>query len=238
MTAETQEHWEEKAWTRSGLSPQGPWSQGHQEPSPSWASLLRPLLSSPLLEVDNYNHQSLRSSVGKQTRLHSSCQWKCGYMCSLLLLSLLFSHSVVSNSLWPHGLQHNRLPCPSPSLRVCSNSCPLSRWHHRTIPSSVILSPAFNLSQHLGLFQWITQVAKILECLHQRQSFQWIFRIDFLEDCLVGSPCCPRDSQESSPAPQFKCINSSALSLLCSPTLTSIHDSWKNHSFQGPLSSK
>ena len=47
----------------------------------------------------------------------------------------------------------------------------------------------------------------------------------------VGSPCSPRDSQESSPTPQFKSINSLALSFLCSPTLTSIHDYWKNHSF-------
>ena len=48
---------------------------------------------------------------------------------------------------------------------------------------------------------------------------------------LVGSPCSPRDSQESSPTPQFKSINSSALSFLYSPSLTSIHDYWKNHSF-------
>ena len=53
-------------------------------------------------------------------------------------------------------------------------------------------------------------------------SFQWIFKVDFLEDWLVWSPCCPRDSQESSPTPQFKSINSSALSFLYSPTLTSI----------------
>ena len=50
---------------------------------------------------------------------------------------LLFRSSVVSNSLWSHGLQHARLPCPSLSLRVCSNSCPLSRWYHPTISSSV-----------------------------------------------------------------------------------------------------
>ena len=49
-------------------------------------------------------------------------------------------------------------------------------------------------------------------------------RVDLLQNGLVGSPCSPRDSQESSPTPQFKCINSSALSLLHSPTLTSIHD--------------
>ena len=53
-------------------------------------------------------------------------------------LLLLFIHSVVSDSLWPHRLQHARLPCPSPSLRACSNSCPLSRWCHPTILSAVI----------------------------------------------------------------------------------------------------
>ena len=96
------------------------------------------------------------------------------------------------------------------------------------------LSPlAFNLSQHQGLFQWVSsshQVAKVLEFQLQHQSFQWIFRTDLLQNGLVGSPCRPRDSQESSPTPQFKSINSSALSFLCSPTLTFIHDHWKNHS--------
>ena len=49
-----------------------------------------------------------------------------------------FSHSVMSNSLWSHGLQHSGLPCPSPTPRTCSNSCPLSQWGHPTISSSVI----------------------------------------------------------------------------------------------------
>ena len=52
-------------------------------------------------------------------------------------LLLLFSHWVMSNSLWPHELQHTRFPCPSLSPRVCSNSCPLSQWYHPTISSSV-----------------------------------------------------------------------------------------------------
>ena len=73
-------------------------------------------------------------------------------------------------------------------------------------------------------------MAKVLEFQLQHQSFQWIFRTDFLQDGLVGSPYCPRDSQESSPTPQFKSINSSVLSFLYGPTLTSIHDYWKNHS--------
>ena len=61
-------------------------------------------------------------------------------------------------------------------------------------------------------------------------SFQWTHRTDLLIFRMVGSPCSPRDSQESSPTPQFKSMNSSALSFLHSPTLTSIHDYWKNHS--------
>ena len=94
-------------------------------------------------------------------------------------------------------------------------------------------SPAFNLSQHQGLFKWVSsshQVAKVLDFQLQHQSCQWIFRTDFLQDGLVVSPCCPRDSWESSPTPQLKSINSSALSFCDSPTLTSIHDYWKNHS--------
>ena len=65
----------------------------------------------------------------------------------------LFNHSVVFNYSQPHGLQHTRLICPLPSLRDCSNSCPLSWWCHSTISSSVAPSvPALNLSQHQGLF--------------------------------------------------------------------------------------
>ena len=92
--------------------------------------------------------------------------------------------------------------------------------------------PALNLSQHQGLFKWVSSshhMAKVLEFQLQHQSFQWMPRTDLLWDGLVGSPCGPRDSQESSPAPQFKSINSSALSFLYGPTLTSIHNHWKNH---------
>ena len=56
----------------------------------------------------------------------------------LNLMCLQFSHSIVSNSLWPNGLHHARLPCPSPTPRICSNSCPLSQWCHPTISSFVI----------------------------------------------------------------------------------------------------
>ena len=125
-------------------------------------------------------------------------------------------------------------PWPSPTPRVYPNPCPVSQWCHPTISSSVTPSPlALNLSQHQGLFQWVIsshQVAKVLEFQLQHQSVQWTPRTDLLWDGLVRSPCSPRDSQESSPTPQFKSINSSVLSFLHSPTLTSIHDYWKNHS--------
>ena len=95
-------------------------------------------------------------------------------------------------------------------------------------------SPAFSLSQHQGLFQWVSssnQVAKVLEIQLQYLSFPWVFRADLLQDGLVSSPCSPRDSQESSPAPQFRSISSLPLSLLYGPNLTSIHDYGKNQSF-------
>ena len=82
--------------------------------------------------------------------------------------------------------------------------------------------PALNLSQHQGLSN---EVAKILELQPNEYSGLMSFRIDF------GSLCSPRDSQESSPTPQFKSINSLALSLLYGPALTSLHDYWKTHSF-------
>ena len=100
-------------------------------------------------------------------------------------------------------------------------------------PLSSPSPPAPNPSQHQGLFQWVNsshEVAKVLEFQLQYQSFQRNPRADLLQNGLVGSPCSPRDSQESSPTPQFKSSNSSALSFLHSPTLTSIHDHWKNHS--------
>ena len=82
------------------------------------------------------------------------------------LSSAQFSHSVISDSLWPHGLQHTRLPCPSPTPGVYSNSCPLSRWCHPTSHPLSSPSPAFSLSQHQGLFQWV---------LHIRWPKYWSF---------------------------------------------------------------
>ena len=84
---------------------------------------------------------------------------------------------------WPHGLQHARLPCPSPSPRVCSNSCPLSRWCHPTISSSVTpfssCPQSFPASGSFSVSRIFTSAGQSMPQL-QHQSFQWIFRVDFL----------------------------------------------------------
>ena len=97
-------------------------------------------------------------------------------------------------------------------------------------PRSTLSRPAPSPSQHQNLFQRVNashEVAKVLEFQLQHHSFQRNPRADLLSNGLVGSPCSPRDFQESSPIPQFKSINSSVLSFLYSPTLTSIYDLWK-----------
>ena len=151
------------------------------------------------------------------------------------ILWVQFSRSVMSNTLWPHELQHARPPYVSPIPGVHLNSCPSSRWCHPAMSSSVIpfsscpqslpASESFPVSQ---LFAWggqSTGVSALVSVLPKKsQGFR------FLQNGLVGSPWSPRDSQESSPTPQFKSINSSTLSLLHSSTLTSIHDHWKNRS--------
>ena len=115
-----------------------------------------------------------------------------------------------------------------------STQTPVHRVSDAIQPSHPLSSPsppAPNPSQHQGLFQWVNsshEVAKVLELQLQHQSFQWTPRTDLLQDGLVGSPCSPRDSQGSSPTPQFKSINSSVLSFLHRPTLISICDYWKN----------
>ena len=151
------------------------------------------------------------------------------------MLDIQFSHSVVSGPLWSHVLQPARLPYRSPTPGACSNSCPLSRWCYPTNLSSVIpfssCLQSFPVSGSFKMSQFFASGGQNIAVSIQHQSFQWIFRTDFLSDWLVWSPLSPRDSQESSPAPQFKSINSLLLSFLYSPALTSIHDYRKNHSF-------
>ena len=83
-------------------------------------------------------------------------------LCLCVSYPVQFSHSVVSDSLWPHGLQHARPPCPSPTPGVYSNSCPFLWWCHPAISSSVIpFFPTFNLSQHQGLFKWVSSLHQV-----------------------------------------------------------------------------
>ena len=144
------------------------------------------------------------------------------------------------SQLWPTLC--DSMDCSTPGFPVNQQLPELAQPHVLPVgdaiqPSHPLPSPspaAFNLSQHQGLFQQVSsshQVAKVLELQLQHQSFQWIFRTDFLQDWLIWFPCSPRDSQESAPTPQFKSIISLALRFLYSPTLTSIHDYWKNHCF-------
>ena len=132
--------------------------------------------------------------------------------------SVQISSSVVSDSLWLHESQHTRPPCPSPSPGVHSDSRPSSQGCHPAIssfvvpfypcPQSLPRSESFPMSQ---LFTWggqSTGVSALASFLPKKS------RVDLLPNGLVGSPCSPRDSQESSPTPQFKSINSLALSLL------------------------
>ena len=128
-----------------------------------------------------------------------------------------------------------RAPCPSPTSGVHPDSRPSSQWCHPAISSSVVpfcscpqslpASESFPMSQ---LFAWDGQsigVSALASFLQRNPG------ADLLQNGLVGSLCSPKDSQESSPTPQFKSISSSAaFSFLHSPTLTSIHDHWKNHS--------
>ena len=164
------------------------------------------------------------SSSSQGTRLHMPQLSLCAAtktQCSQIIY--------VSDSLQPHESQHARLTCPSPTPRACSNSCPFESVMPSNqlilfcpfllLPSIFPASGSFQRSQLFtpgGESIGVSASASVLPMYIQ----DWFPLIDWLED-----------SQESSPTPQFKSINSLALSFLYSPTLTSAHDYWKNHSF-------
>ena len=145
-----------------------------------------------------------------------------------------FSHSVVSNSLLPRGLQHARLPCPSATLRAYSNSCLLSQWCHPTISSSVVpfssclqsfpASGSFPMSQFFasgGQSIGVSTSASVLP-----MNIQDWFPLGWTGWNFLQSKGLARVFSNTT----VQKHHSSALSLLYSPTLTSIHDYWKNHS--------
>ena len=149
---------------------------------------------------------------------------------------LLLSHSVVSDSLWPHGLQHDRLPCPLPSLGEYSNSCPLSWWCHPTISSFVIpfssCLQSFPASGSFPVSQLFALGGQSIGVSASASVFPMIIQ-DWFPLGLTGfiSLQFRRLWRVFSNTTDSKSTNSLALSLLYGVTLTSIHDYWKNHSF-------
>ena len=143
----------------------------------------------------------------------------------------------MSDSLRPHGLQHARPPCPSPTPRAYPNSCSSSWWCHPVISYlSSPSSPSFNFLQHYGLFQLVSS-------LHQDWPKDWSFsfsispsneysglspfRIDKLNLLAVQETLKSLLQHHSSKA----WILQHSTFFIVSPTLTSLHDYWKNHSF-------
>ena len=136
----------------------------------------------------------------------------------------------MSNSLQPHESQHARPPCPSPTPGVHLNP---SMSTESVMPSNhlILCCPLLLLPPIPPSIRVFSSESTLhMELQLQHHSFQRNLRADLLQNGLVGSPCSPRDSQASSPTPQFKNINSLAIIPLHSPTLTSIHDHRKNHS--------
>ena len=151
--------------------------------------------------------------------------------------SVQFIHSVVSNSLQRHGQQHTRLPCPSPTPGAYSNSCPSSQWCHPTISSSIIpfsshlqsflVSGSFPMSQFFtscGQSKGVSASASVFP-----MNIQDWFPLGWTSWTSLQSKGLSRVFFNTTAS--IKSINSSLLSFLYNPTLTSIHDYWKNHSF-------
>ena len=133
-----------------------------------------------------------------------------------------------------HGLRHARLPCPSPTPGAYSD-CPSSQWCHPTISSSVVpFSSCLQSFPESGSFQMSQFFASGGQSIGVSASAS-VFSMNIQDWLPLGwtglISLQSKDSQESSPTPQFKSINSSVLSFLYSPTLISIHDYWKNDSF-------
>ena len=151
------------------------------------------------------------------------------------VVSVQFSLSVMSDSLWPHGLQHTRLPCPPSAPGAYSNSCPSSQWCHPTISSSVVpffshlqsfpASGSFQMSQFFPLGSQNIDASASASVLPM--NIQDWFPLGLT---VLMSFQSKRLSRVVSNTTVLN-INSLAFSLPYGPTLTSIHDLWKNHSF-------
>ena len=143
-------------------------------------------------------------------------------------ISVQFSHSIVSNSFWPHGLQHARLHCPSPIPRVCSNSCPLSRWCHSTVLSSAVhfssCLQSFPASGSFPASQFFISGGQSIGV----SASTSVFPMNIQDWFPLGWTCWislkPKGLSRVFSNTTIQSINSLALSFLYGPTLTSIHD--------------
>ena len=145
----------------------------------------------------------------------------------LLLLSIC---SIVFGYLWPQGLQHAKLPCPSPTPRACSNSCPSRQWRHPTISSSVVpfssCLQSFTASGSFPMSQFFITGAQSIGASASVLPMSILYCFPLRLTGLIALQS--RECQESSPTLQLKSINFLVLKFLYGPTLTSIHDYWKN----------
>ena len=156
------------------------------------------------------------------------------FLKALSLNIVSFNHSFMSDSLRPHESQHARPPCPSPTPGVHSNSCPSSQWCHPVISSSVVpfssclqslpASECFPMSQLFASGGQNIGVSASASVPSKKHPGLISFRMDWLDLLTV------QGTLKSLLQHQFKSINSSVFSFPHSPTLTSIHDHWKNHS--------
>ena len=148
-----------------------------------------------------------------------------------IISSVQFSRSVVFDSLRPRGLQQARPPCPSPTPGVYSNSCPLSRWRHPTISSSVVpfssCLQSFPASGSFPMSPFFTSGGQSIGVSASTSVLPMNIQDWFPLAWTGWISLQSKDSQESSPTPQFKSINFLALSFLYGPTVTPIHDHWK-----------
>ena len=148
---------------------------------------------------------------------------------------LWFSHSVMSDSLRPHGLQHARLPCPSLSPTDCSNSCPLSQWCHPTISSSVVpfssCPQSFSTSGSFPMTQFFSSGGQSIGAYVSKSVLPMTIQKWFPLGWTDWISLQPKRFWRIFSSTRIKSLNSLVLGLLYGPTLTSVHDYWKNHSF-------
>ena len=152
------------------------------------------------------------------------------FLLHLIKAWIQFSHSFMSDSLWPHELQHARPPCSSPTPRVHPNSCPLSQWRHPTNSSPVVPFSSPSIFPSISVFSNES-------ALHMRWPKYWTFSFNISPSNehpgLISLGWTGWISLQSKglsrvfSTPQFKSINSFALSPLYNPTLKGLRENIK-----------